>query len=169
MGNATVWNCGFAKSVPKVQRKRFPQFSNGASQSSRILASPIATPAVLLRGGVGWRCLCHRQSCGICECCHTHRLRGRGVVVVLSRWPGARELRELITQQRFGVGEQFQYSVPRALFPSLRTWHDSEGSQVPSCRAAGPSCLRGLLATMMCQSRQGLHLASISPRASGGR
>lgn len=104
MGNATVWNCGFAKSVPKVQRKRFPQFSNGASQSSRILASPIATPAVLLRGGVGWRCLCHRQSCGLCECCHTHRLRGRGVVVVLSRWPGARELRELITQQRFGGG-----------------------------------------------------------------
>lgn len=58
--------------------------------------------------------------------------------MVLSRWPGARELRELIKQQRlgrWGRGEQFQYNVPRALFPSLRTWRDSEGSQVPSCRA----------------------------------
>lgn len=52
VGNATVWNCGFAKSVPKVQRKRFPQFSYGTSQRGRILVSPIATPAVLLGGGV---------------------------------------------------------------------------------------------------------------------
>lgn len=80
MGNATVWNCGFAKSVPKVLRKRFPQFSyGGASQSSRILVSPIATPINTCCAAQGSKLQC---------LCHTHRLkrqRGHGGPVQVAR------------------------------------------------------------------------------------
>lgn len=60
--------------------------------------------------------------------------------MVLSGGPGHESLGSCIKQHQFGGmegwggGKQFQYNVPRALFPSLRTWCDSEGSQVPSCR-----------------------------------
>lgn len=40
-------------------------------------------------------------------------------------------------QHQFG-GKQFQHNMPRALIPSLRTWCDGEGSQVPSVGQAGP-------------------------------
>lgn len=54
--------------------------------------------------------------------------------MVLSGGPGHESLGSCIKQHQLGGGGQFQYNVPRALFPSLRTWCDSEGSQVPSCR-----------------------------------
>lgn len=127
MGNATVWNCGFAKSVPKVLRKWFPQFSYGASQSSRILVSPIATPINT--------CCAAQGSKLAMPLPHTQTEEAEGSWRSCPSGPGHESLRSWIKQQQWGEGEQFQYNVPRALFPSLRTWCDSEGSQVPSCRA----------------------------------
>lgn len=81
--------------------------------------------------------------------------------------PGHESLRSWIKQQQLGGG--VQYNVPRALFPSLRTWCESEGSQVPSCRAGRAQLPLWVVGNNDVPPRQGLHLASISPRASGGR
>lgn len=96
MGNATVWNCGFAKSVPKVLRKRFPQFSYGASQSSRILVSPIATPINT--------CCAAQGSKLAMPLPHTQTEEAEGSWRSCPSGPGHESLRSWIKQQQLGVG-----------------------------------------------------------------